>query len=192
MLGLDLQQTWPWKEDRGEWVHLYADARGAPARVAAVLLIDGRTIFCDMAPSERLLAIFRTRADNQILGQEMLAIALGLSSFAALLTNRRVVIWSDNVGAEAATRSGRAKEFDHASLAHCLWLKLAALRAEAFVKRVPSKYNIADSPSREEYGLLGITGALHVEAVMDEMFYNPSSWDSLSLVGKACDQRACL
>ena len=82
---------------------------------------------------------FRHRKDSQIMGLEMLAIGLGVSSFAHLISNRRVVIWSDNTGAETAVKSGKAKAFDHTCLAHCLWVQLIKLKTEVFIQRVPTK-----------------------------------------------------
>ena len=109
----------------------------------------------------------------------MLSIALGLSSFQELLVGRRVVVWSDNTGAEAAAASGTARQFDHGCLAHCLWLRAAQLRIEMYVKRVPTKDNIADLPSRGEFGLLKWMGAS--QKTVDSMFMHSASWESLSL-----------
>ena len=79
-----------------------------------------------------------------------------------------MVIWSDNTGAEAATRKGRvlchthllsclwgifpgsAKRFDQNCLIHALWKQFVQLRMAVWVMRVPSKENIADDPSRED------------------------------------------
>ena len=73
----------------------------------------------------------------------------GISSFAHLIEGRNVVIWSDNTAAEASTRKGTARSFDHLSLVHAIWLRAAELGLSLFVKRVPTKDNIADDPSRE-------------------------------------------
>ena len=48
------------------------------------------------------------REDNQIMGLELLAVALGLSSFSELVQGRHVVIHSDNAGAEWAIRKGES------------------------------------------------------------------------------------
>ena len=49
---------------------------------------------------------------------EILAIALGLSTFASEVRGRNVVVFSDNTGAEAASRRGSASSFDHCKLIH--------------------------------------------------------------------------
>ena len=88
---------------------------------------DGETLFCDMPVPAQVIDSFRSRKDNQIMGLEILSIALGvccaqhrslqgsflfcrlvagISTFANRLQDRNVVIWSDNTGAEAATRTG--------------------------------------------------------------------------------------
>ena len=91
---------------------------------------------------------------------ELLSIALGVSTWADLLEGRDLVIWSDNSGAEAATRSGSTKQFDHNCIIHCIWLVAAKFGLSLFVERVPSELNIADLPSREEHDTLRAMGAV--------------------------------
>ena len=38
---------------------------------------DGETLFCDMPVPEQVIESFRSRKDNQIMGLEILSIALG-------------------------------------------------------------------------------------------------------------------
>ena len=87
---LDLSQTKPWNEPQGQPVHLYVDARSTPPRLAAVLSVDGRLLYTDWEPPRQLMALFRQRGDNQIMSLELLAIALGLSTFADECRGRRV------------------------------------------------------------------------------------------------------
>ena len=86
---------------------------------------DGRKIDCDMEPPPELFASWQACKDNQIMGLEILSIALGglcdlchtyvrfitlvipgFSTFAEELCGRDVVIWSDNTGAEHAVDKG--------------------------------------------------------------------------------------
>ena len=56
------------------------------------------------------------------MGLELLAVALGLSSFSELVQGRQVVIHSDNAGAEWAIRKGESivpRASDTATAAHC-------------------------------------------------------------------------
>ena len=182
VLQLELCQCHSWVQQKRQWAHLYCDARGHPAHIAAVLFIDGQRYFCDMAVPTSVLDMFTSRKDNQILGLELLSIALGLCSFVQLLSNRRVIVWSDNTGAEAATKKGSAKEWDHSCIAHCLWTKAVQMRTQVHVERVPSKENIADLPSREEYQLMQTMGIQRVPAQLSDAFHEPQAWSSLSLV----------
>ena len=59
------------------------------------------------------------RKDSQIMGLELFALALGLSSFSQLLLGRTVFLWSDNVGAERGTATGRAR-CEHFFLFFCV------------------------------------------------------------------------
>ena len=115
---------------------------------------------------QHLLCRFRRREDHQIMGLELLGIALGLTTFASQLKHRKLVIHCDNTGAEVAisfpvvacacsrvvqvaVRKGTERAHDHAQLCHEQWLQLANPRAHAWVVRVGTDYNVADLPSRE-------------------------------------------
>jgi len=116
------------------------------------------------------------------------------------------VIWSDNSGAEATTRKATAKAFDHLCLVHGIWLRAAELRTEIFVKRVPTKVNVADDPSRERcshsrvhaciyvlvcafvrYSLINqIAGKIASEKTvprLDDVFLQAQTWEALSILG---------
>ena len=49
-----------------------------------------------------MLAFFRRRKDHQIMGLELMAISLGLSTFSDRIANRKVIMHCDNRGAEVA------------------------------------------------------------------------------------------
>ena len=58
------------------------------------------------------------------------------------------MVWTDNQGAEGASRSGRAKSWDHCRLVHEIWLHALQNGTHVWIERVPSHDNISDSPSR--------------------------------------------
>ena len=64
--------------------------------------MDGCAFFCDCEPPAEAMAHFCERRDGQIMGLELLALALAVSSFKQMIAGRRIVLWSDNVGAEKA------------------------------------------------------------------------------------------
>ena len=49
----------------------------------------------------QMLGLFRRRRDKQIMGLELLAVSMGLSTFRDMLAHRNVIIYCDNRGAEA-------------------------------------------------------------------------------------------
>ena len=156
------------------------DARGVPPRCAAVLFIDGERLYTDGKPSDERMAAFDVREDNQIMTLEIIAIAVGLSTFAEELRGRKVVVFSDNTGAEAATRNGRAKCWDHCGLIHEIWSHCWANNTHMWIERVCSEDNISDLPSREEYEL--VMGGLEAEwrpPVVASLYGDPSSVFSL-------------
>ncbi len=61
------------------------------------------------------------------------------------------------------------------------WLLAAQQKIAMQIERVPSELNIADLPSREEYHALHEIGANWVGPCLEEAFWHPESWASLSL-----------
>ena len=87
------------------------DARSTPARCAAVLYLDGsfqvgnhvlaKLLYCegewlytDGMPPEELMQKLQTRNDNQIMSLEVMAISLGLRTFAKELKGRQVFVYA--------------------------------------------------------------------------------------------------
>ena len=190
VLDYDLHQERPWREAVGDHATLIVDARSTPPRLAAVFIPPaGEVQFCDMAPGEKALRHFCQRGDGGILALELLAIALGLSTFAEQLAGGTVVVFSDNTGAERATARGSAATWDYSAVVHCLWRFAAKHGFGMWLERVGTKDNIADLPSREEYGLLRAIGARRVEAQLDASFIQPGAWESLVLLENFCSAR---
>jgi hypothetical protein len=175
VLDLGIAHSAPWVSGPASTPgHLYCDARSTPARLAAVLIIDGRVLYVDREPTVEELALLDSREDLQIMGLELLAIALGLATFVDELTNRDVVVWSDNVGAEGAVRSGSARAWDHSRIVHCIWLAIARTCTRAWFERVPTDDNVADDPSREQYELLRLIGGQRCEPRLEASFWRLS------------------
>ena len=162
---------------------MLCDARSSPPRLAAVVYThDGQSFYTDMASPSELLALFQDRKDGQICGLELCAIALGLCTFAEHYDGRRLHVFSDNAGSEHSTQRGSAKAWDHNCIVHSIWHKAATHRCHMVVDRVPTKENIADLPSREQYELLHAMGTTFVAPVIDSMFWESSAWDTLHLL----------
>ena len=124
-----------------EVVELFCDARGSPPRLAAVLFADGRIQYTDLETPEELLKLFEAREDAQIMGQELLAIAVGLCTFMESLRGRCVRVWTDNKGGECALRSGAARAGDHNLLIHAMWLLAAKEGFGLWIERVQAESN---------------------------------------------------
>ena len=160
----------PWSVYEKTPCRLFLDAASTPARLAGVLFCDGRKLYFDGAPSEHVLQQFVKRNDNQITSLEILAIMVALSTFANELRGRCVVIYTDNKGAEGATSRGSAKSFDHNQLIHEIWSHAFQFRMHLWVERVPSKWNIADCPSRFKYNLMEALNAVWRKPVLAELY----------------------
>ena len=119
VLQWDLAESRAWEQPKHAPVHLFVDARGQPARCAAVLFIDGKCRYTDGQPSQKYRALLDKRQDNQIMSLEIMAVALGLSTFSEVLKGRKVVVYSDNTGAEACSFSVRCMPLSSCSHLFC-------------------------------------------------------------------------
>ena len=152
VLGLDIVEEHSWTPPSSDVVHLFVDARGQPPHCAAVLFANGQIQYTAGAPPKSLLDKLVRRCDEQIMALEILAITIGLATFAGDLCGRKVVVWSDNKGAEVclapplaaltlarggqraqgskmqcvqgAARKGAARAADHNMLIHEIWTQV--------------------------------------------------------------------
>ena len=101
----------------------------------------------------------------------MVAISLGLSTFAPRLVGRKVIVHSDNKGAEGAARKATAQEWDHCCIAHEIWSLALRNKMQLWIQRVASKDNISDCPSREDYNLMKALEAKWVSPVVAQCLF---------------------
>ena len=142
----------------------------------------------------------KEREDQQIMGLELLSIALGLSTFQGECAGRKVVVHSDNRGAEASMAKGAARSFDHCEIIHEMWTHAAVWHIALWVLRVGTEDNIADAPSRcavvsagpaslsaacavmlgrFDYTALVTIGALYKEPVIEGRYWASAAWEHL-------------
>jgi len=100
-LELELTELKEWAAPSLRPVHLFCDAAGSPPHLGAVIFCDGKCRWTHSEAPPSVLEKFRERKDNQIMGLELLAISLGLSTFEEYLQGRKVIVHSDNTGSEA-------------------------------------------------------------------------------------------
>lgn len=170
ILGGEISETNAWLEDDSPPCHMFVDAASTPPRCAAVLVINRQVFYTDVKPPQSLMEKFCKRRDKQITTLEIVAIMIGLSTFASLLRGRRVILYSDNSGAEKSTVKGAARAPDHNSLVHAIWTHVLRQRIHLWIERVPSKDNISDCPSRFDYRLMNEIGAIWNEPVVDDLY----------------------
>jgi hypothetical protein len=156
VLRSDISQKRLWCRSMERPLHLFTDASGSPPYLGAVLYDGNKWRYAHMPVPKEIMSHFVNRNDNQIMGLELLGISMGMATFEDELRGRNVVIHCDNTGAEICCRKGTARHWDHAQLVHAQWLHAARARMELWVKRVATKDNIADLPSRRCSVALGL------------------------------------
>lgn len=170
VLSQSISETRSWAPDCSWPCHVFVDAASTPPRCAAVLFVGSRIWYTDVEPSQSLMSQFMARRDKQIMTLEILAIMVALSTFDEQLRGRKVIVFSDNKGAEFATGKGSSKAADHNQLVHEIWTHALRSHIHLWVERVPSADNISDSPSRFDYELLEDMGATWVRPVIAELY----------------------
>ena len=123
-------------DEQPDVVEMFGDAMGYPPRVAVVLFDKGEVLYTSWQPDEKVMATFQSRQDNQMMGLEVLAVALGLSTFGQRLKGRTIRTWIDNAGGEGALRNGSTRADDHNLLVHAIWLLAARMNSALWVERV--------------------------------------------------------
>ena len=86
---MDIAELKPWKQVTSIPVHMFCDAAGRKPYMGVVVFIDAECLWTHMAPPRKVMCRFRARSDNQIMGLELLAISLGLSTFERRLRGRK-------------------------------------------------------------------------------------------------------
>ena len=201
VLRAGVAEKHPWEQPCEQIVHLFCDAAGdtvapfvvvclralllagSPARIAAIAWVDGRVFYTDCEPPSSIVDRWADRADKQIMGLELLSIALALSTFEDKCAKRKVVIHSDNRGAECCLRKGVAKHEDHCALVNAIWTQALERGMQIWVVRIDTHDNWADSPSRREYSALQAVGAVQCRPCLADV-YNIS--DTSTLVCRSC------
>ena len=138
VLSRDVAETRPWRGDAREPALVFADARGAPARIAAVLLLDGAVEFTDLAPPPEWIGQLAPRSDGQIAGLELLSVLLAIGAWGTRLRGRSVRIFSDNSIAAWSLRKGAAAALDHDAIVYQFWLLVGELGLRVRIDRAPS------------------------------------------------------
>ena len=168
-----------WQQANVRTMHLFCDASGRQG-LGAVLLAGDTRLCTRMLPSASMLQNFQPRADNQIMGLELMAISLGLTTFERWIKNSNLVVWCDNCGSEMALRRGSARSYDHAQMVHAQWTFIAKAGIAVHVQRIASDDNIADLPSRGEMQWIASRGVIEVKPKLAEVFECPEAWRELT------------
>ena len=115
------------------------------------------------------------------MGGEIIAVVVGLATFAGRCAGKCIRVWSDNTGAEGSLRKRGAKSSDHNLLVHAVRLLAAQANVRVWIERVGTKDNIADDPSRQDYELLERAGATYCSPTLPDEPWEPPAWITKSM-----------
>ena len=90
------------------------------------------------------------------------------------LRGRHVVHWIDNTSAIAALIKGYSNAPDSARILHAFAAFSLGLEASSWFEYVPSRANIADQPSRNDFELLRELGSVEAEFIIPPF----AAWDA--------------
>ena len=144
-------------------VQAWTDAAGASRWLAAVVHVEGRFFWTRTRVPEEIWVQFLPREDEQIGGQELMAVPLLLATFKHLLHSALVTLAVDNMGVVGNLIKGRGSAEDHNCAIARVWLDVAACGIALHVVKVDTACNLADGPTRDEFRLLSRLGAVWVD-----------------------------
>ena len=134
------------------------DSAKTPAGMVGIVIYDPedpehKWRYASSGVTDEIISRFRPR--EQYVGQlEVLAAVAAYTSRPAQLRDRDVIHFIDNVGAYSGLGKGYSPDMDSARMISVFHTMNAALRSNVWFEYVPSKANISDLPSRNEFELL--------------------------------------
>ena len=139
-----------------DWHHLYVDASFEPGGYSGIggILLDpyGMCVGCfsEVVDQPLLSAIMRPDQKTPIMELEALAIFVGLQLFAEKVKSTRLVVFTDNLSAQAALVKCRSNNLHIDLIIKGICSLEESLSMMCWMERVPSFSNPADALSREE------------------------------------------
>ena len=100
---------------------------------------------------------------------ELAAVAGAIGTFGAEIRGSRVRFFVDNASALALILKGSARRPDLNEIVATIWPRCADLNLEVEWQWVPSKSNIADGPSRQEFSQTEKLGAEQITMAWPEL-----------------------
>jgi len=120
---------------------------------------EGHLVYASAVPPDDIVATFLRARDGDfqktyIAQLEVLAGVAVYFTYSERIRGRQVNHFIDNTVALSGLVHGYARKLDLARMINAFHLQVAALGAHVYYEFVPSKCNVADLPSRDEYDLL--------------------------------------
>ncbi|KAF4647668.1 hypothetical protein FOL47_004310, partial [Perkinsus chesapeaki] len=143
-----------YREGRRPFV-VYTDAESPGNRLAGVLYCPrgGKSrdrYYSEIIPADLLSSLMPRK--NQIVALELCAAVTAINTFRDVLKGQCVWLYIDSRAAEFALIRGSSAKSDLNDMTASLWRTAASHSISIWISRVPSEQNIADGPSRRQYG----------------------------------------
>ena len=138
-----------------DWVHVYVDAAYEPGGFSGLggLVLDSEgnclDFFSEVVDSKLISAIKRADQETLIFELEGLAIAVALKVFSKHIKGRRVVVFTDNKGAQSSLIKCKSDNNQMHLIVRHICSTEERLGLTTWVERVPSQSNPADEFSRK-------------------------------------------
>ena len=140
---------------------LYTDATGHGNLGFAIYDKDTKNLKWGASVTPQWLCARLQKRETQVNAHELIAAHWGLSATRDLIEGAVVYLFIDNTAAQSIAQKGASRKNDLNHIAGSLWLLAASLRVNLQVRRVPSKLNASDPPSRGKTPPLASAGTGH-------------------------------
>ena len=127
----------------------WTDAAGISRWLAAVILTEEGFLWTRAKIPPVVWRQLLARSDEQIGGQELMAVPLLTATFKEHLQGALVILAIDNQGVVGSLVRGAGSACDHNAAIARVWLDFAADAISPWIVRVETKCNVADGPTRQ-------------------------------------------
>ena len=163
---------------------MWVDASGSKRIIAVIIEIEGVLHYTSLQVEAVIMKDWFIKNDNYIGILEMLAIILGVYTFASLIQGNLVTVFNDNAGVVHSVLRAASRIPEINQMVARLWLRVATEKLGMVISKVESDANPSDEPSRLVFTWMNKHNAIWVDPYLPLWVYH--LWDSEAMSPWSC------
>ena len=170
-------------QDRSHCI-VWVDASGSKRIIAVIIEVEGVLHHTNLQVEAVIMKDWFIRQDNYIGILEMLAIILGVYTFASMIQGNLVTVYNGNSGVVHSVLRAASRSPEINQMVARLWLRVATEKIGMVIFKVESGANPSDEPSRLEFTWVNKHGAIRTDPYLLLWVYH--LWDSEDMTLWSC------